>query len=179
MQTFMKWKELAADETLRPLATIAMRNFSRPASASVCERLFSNLEDMNSTDRANMKKEALALNLYLKGNASVLDDLLHELDAEQRAAAVSRTVEAQGRAEAEAHGIRPTRATWHHLADAALRCRRPESAVDAVEAMTRAGHQPDAATWTKVVAAQALGAPGCSAAANSCSSGVVSEDARW
>ena len=55
-EVYVKWKEFSIDgsASVRFAANIAMRKFSRPMNAVVCERLFSYLEHMSVSDRTTM-----------------------------------------------------------------------------------------------------------------------------
>ena len=77
---FAFWKSYAAsaDSCLAALGKVAMRMYSRPISAACCERIFSYLTHMDSSDRMTMGKETLANVLFLRGNWRVLQDMIDE-----------------------------------------------------------------------------------------------------
>ena len=60
------------------LARHAMLMFSRPMSSAACERVFSYLTHMDSSDRRNMKKDTLRHLLFLRGNHEIFDLLVRE-----------------------------------------------------------------------------------------------------
>lgn len=82
-EVYMMWKSrsLSLSDADRALAKIAMRNFSRPISSASCERVFSYLEHMNSSDRSNMSKETLRTVLFLRGNWDTLSEIVEEFEA--------------------------------------------------------------------------------------------------
>jgi len=83
-ETFLSWKEASesTDSDARAaLGRHAMRACSRPISAAACERIYSFLEHMDSSDRANMKKAMLKDLLFLRGNHHVIAELIAEESA--------------------------------------------------------------------------------------------------
>ena len=58
-----------------------MRVCSRPTSSACCERIFSYLEHMDSSDRSNMSKDLLRDLLFLRGNHVTVRDLVDEASA--------------------------------------------------------------------------------------------------
>lgn len=81
MQVYASWKGKA--QSWPTLAPHAMRSFNRPLSAAACERVFSFLEHMNSSDRMRMESKTLANILFLRGNWEVLSDLVTETNADR------------------------------------------------------------------------------------------------
>ena len=75
-EVYAAWQ--AKVESMPRLAPHAMRQFSRPISSAACERVFSYLEDMDSSDRRRMQKKLLRDLLFLRGNHEVLDQLVRE-----------------------------------------------------------------------------------------------------
>ena len=61
-----------------------MDKSSRPTSAASCERVFSHLEHMSSSDRSRMKKDTLINLLFIRGNAWILRQLMEEQAAERK-----------------------------------------------------------------------------------------------
>lgn len=112
-EVFAKWAEHSLDgsDPVRVVAKIAMRGISRPISAASTERLFSYLEHMSASDRANMvrstntarvvrpaaqshparpippplsppqSKSTLKMLLFLRGNWRLLADMVEEHNA--------------------------------------------------------------------------------------------------
>jgi hypothetical protein len=82
------WRAHAAgaNASLSELGKLAIREFSRPISSACCERIFSYLTHMDSSDRQTMGKDLLATLLFLRGNWR----LVHIMAAEERDANVER-----------------------------------------------------------------------------------------
>ena len=80
-EIYMLWEERSEStdsDAMVALAKFAMRAFSRPISAACCERIFSYLSKMDSSDRSNMKKATLAILLFLRGNHVTVAELADE-----------------------------------------------------------------------------------------------------
>ena len=63
------------------LAPHAMRMFSRPISAAVCERVFSLMEGMNKKDRNRKESATLKKLLFLRGNSAMVRSELGDANA--------------------------------------------------------------------------------------------------
>ena len=95
-EVFAAWKAKLGEWP--HLSEHAMRCFSRPISAAACERIFSYLEDMDSSDRARMESKTLARLLFLRGNWEIFEELVQEEnDANILAAAEARKGAAGGK----------------------------------------------------------------------------------
>ena len=81
------WRAHAAgaNASLSELGKQAIKEFSRPISSACCERIFSYLTHMDSSDRQTMGKDLLATLLFLRGNWS----LVHLMAEEERRASVA------------------------------------------------------------------------------------------
>jgi hypothetical protein len=129
---FAFWKAYAAsaDQCLAALGKWAMQMYSRPISSACCERIFSYLTHMDSSDRQTMGKETLANVLFLRGNWRVVHAMIDEEFAATVAARAARAkgVKRKRREDAEAAG-----AAAHQAAAAAA------VAVQAAQAAAGAG----------------------------------------
>jgi hypothetical protein len=104
------WRAYASgpNASLSALGRLAIKEFSRPISSACCERIFSYLTHMDTSDRQTMSKELLTRLLFLRGNWRLVQDMV----AEERSADVvlrhegnerrKRQRAAVGRAEGEA-----------------------------------------------------------------------------
>lgn len=79
-ESFLRWRTIGQQGTPedRAIASHAMDKSSRPTSAASCERVFSHLEHMSSSDRSRMKKNTLINLLFIRGNAWILRQLMEE-----------------------------------------------------------------------------------------------------
>lgn len=78
-----------------PLAKVATRALLRPLSAAACERIFSYLTQMDAADRSLTSKETLRLELFLRGNWEILEELRAEWHADKLAGKQARVAEQQ------------------------------------------------------------------------------------
>lgn len=87
------------------LAELALAHWLRPLSSASVERIYSILTNMDAPTRRSMKKVTLINTLFLRGNAGILNDLLHEFAAGIRgnaAAASAKSLESRQKAQARA-----------------------------------------------------------------------------
>ena len=75
-EVYSFWKSKLG--TMPALARHAMLMFSRPISSAACERVFSYLTHMDSSDRSRMQKDTLRHLLFLRGNHEIFDLLVME-----------------------------------------------------------------------------------------------------
>ena len=78
-----------------PLAKVATRALLRPLSAAACERIFSYLTQMDAADRSLTSKETLRLELFLRGNWEILEELRAEWHADKLAGKHARVADQQ------------------------------------------------------------------------------------
>lgn len=74
---------------------MATRALLRPLSASACERIFSYLTQMDAADRSLTSKATLRMELYLRGNWKILEQLRDEWHTEKLAGRLGRVEEMQ------------------------------------------------------------------------------------
>jgi len=75
-EVYSFWKSKLG--TMPILARHAILIFSRPVSSATCERVFSYLTHMDSSDRSRMQKDTLRHLLFLRGNHEIFDLLVME-----------------------------------------------------------------------------------------------------